>query len=164
MPLPNFLSKIFSGGASSIVDSVKGVIDEFHISGEEKAKIQQALIDATNKHLEAMEAEATKQMDIQAKENDSARKREIEIATSDKAPLLNKIISPLLALLILGSTFIFWYIIIFKDLNKDKEILISGVIGSLTTISMGVVGYYFGSSIGSKDKQDKINAFTQQNR
>lgn len=164
MPLPNFLSKIFSGGASSIVDSVKGVIDEFHISGEEKAKIQQALIDATNKHLEAMEVEATKQMDIQAKENDSARKREIEIATSDKAPLLNKIISPLLALLILGSTFIFWYIIIFKDLNKDKEILISGVIGSLTTISMGVVGYYFGSSIGSKDKQDKINAFTQQNR
>jgi hypothetical protein len=107
-----------------------------------------------------MEVEATKQMEIQAKENDSARNREIQIATSDKAPLLNKIITPLLSLLVLGSTFIFWYIIIFKDIDPQKEILISGIIGSLTTISMGVIGYYFGSSIGSHNKQiqlDKIS-------
>jgi hypothetical protein len=67
--------------------------------------------------------------------------------------------TPILAMLILGSTFIFWYIIIFKDIEKEKEVLISGIIGSLTTVSMGVVGYYFGSSIGSANKQSQIDKY-----
>lgn len=159
MPLPQILTGLFSGGASKIVDSVKGVISEFHLSPEDKLKAEQAILDATNKHIEVMEQEFTKQFEIQMKEMDSARKREIEIATSDKAPLLNKIITPILAMLILGSTFIFWYIIIFKDIDKEKEVLISGIIGSLTTVSMGVVGYYFGSSIGSANKQSQIDKY-----
>lgn len=159
MPLPKVLTGLFSGGASKIVDSVKGVISEFHLSPTDKLKAEQAILDATNKHIQTMEQEFTKQFEIQMKEMDSARKREIEIATSDKAPLLNKIITPILAMLILGSTFIFWYIIIFKDINKEKEVLISGIIGSLTTVSMGVVGYYFGSSIGSANKQSQIDKY-----
>ena len=159
MPLPQILTGLFSGGASKIVDSVKGVISEFHLSPEDKLKAEQAILEATNKHIEVMEQEFTKQFEIQMKEMDSARKREIDIATSDKAPLLNKIISPILAMLILGSTFIFWYIIIFKDIDKEKEVLISGIIGSLTTVSMGVVGYYFGSSIGSANKQSQIDKY-----
>ena len=159
MPLPQILTGLFSGGASKIVDSVKGVISEFHLSPEDKLKAEQAILDATNKHIEVMEQEFTKQFEIQMKEMDSARKREIDIATSDKAPLLNKIITPILAMLILGSTFIFWYIIIFKDIDKEKEVLISGIIGSLTTVSMGVVGYYFGSSIGSANKQSQIDKY-----
>jgi hypothetical protein len=159
MPLPKVLTGLFSGGASKIVDSVKGVISEFHLSPEDKLKAEQAILDATNKHIQVMEQEFTKQFEIQMKEMDSARKREIDIATSDKAPLLNKIITPILAMLILGSTFIFWYIIIFKDINKEKEVLISGIIGSLTTVSMGVVGYYFGSSIGSANKQSQIDKY-----
>ena len=159
MPLPKVLTGLFSGGASKIVDSVKGVISEFHLSPEDKLKAEQAILDATNKHIEVMEQEFTKQFEIQMKEMDSARKREIDIATSDKAPLLNKIITPILAMLILGSTFIFWYIIIFKDIEKEKEVLISGIIGSLTTVSMGVVGYYFGSSIGSANKQSQIDKY-----
>ena len=159
MPLPQILTGLFSGGASKIVDSVKGVISEFHLSPEDKLKAEQAILEVTNKHIEVMEQEFTKQFEIQMKEMDSARKREIDIATSDKAPLLNKIITPILAMLILGSTFIFWYIIIFKDISKEKEVLISGIIGSLTTVSMGVVGYYFGSSIGSANKQSQIDKY-----
>jgi hypothetical protein len=129
------------------------------LSPADKLKAEQAILDATNKHIQVMEQEFTKQFEIQMKEMDSARKREIDIATSDKAPLLNKIITPILAMLILGSTFIFWYIIIFKDIEKEKEVLISGIIGSLTTVSMGVVGYYFGSSIGSANKQSQIDKY-----
>ena len=159
MPLPQVLTGLFSGGASKIVDSVKGVINEFHLSPADKLKAEQSILEATNKHIQTMEQEFTKQFEIQMKEMDSARKREIDIATSDKAPLLNKIITPILAMLILGSTFIFWYIIIFKDIDKEKEVLISGIIGSLTTVSMGVVGYYFGSSIGSANKQSQIDKY-----
>lgn len=32
----SFLKNIFSGGASNLIDSVKSIADEFHLSGEEK--------------------------------------------------------------------------------------------------------------------------------
>jgi hypothetical protein len=156
-PILNKIKNVFSGGASKLVDSANNLIDNLTLSKEEKEQFKIDFLKATNEHLQIMEQEATKQMDIQQKENESARNRETQIVTSDKAPLLNKIISPLLALLILGSTFLFWYIMMFKDIDKDKEILVSGVIGSLTTLSMGVVSYYFGSSIGSHNKQVQLN-------
>jgi hypothetical protein len=157
MPLPKFITNILAGGGSKLIETISNTVDEFTLSKEEKEAIKLKLIEEANKHTQLMEVELTKQMDIDQKEMDSARKREIDIATSDKAPLLNKIITPILALLVLGSTFIFWYIIIFKDLEPHKEVLVSGIIGSLTTISMGVIGYYFGSSIGSKDKQTLLD-------
>jgi hypothetical protein len=157
MPLPKFITNILAGGGSKLIETISNTVDEFTLSKEEKEAIKLKLIEEANKHTQLMEVELTKQMDIEQKEMDSARKREIDIATSDKAPLLNKIITPILALLVLGSTFIFWYIIIFKDLEPHKEVLVSGIIGSLTTISMGVIGYYFGSSIGSKDKQTLLD-------
>lgn len=157
MPLPKFITNILAGGGSKLIETISNTVYEFTLSKEEKEAIKLKLIEEANKHTQLMEIELTKQMDIEQKEMDSARKREIDIATSDKAPLLNKIITPILALLVLGSTFIFWYIIIFKDLEPHKEVLVSGIIGSLTTISMGVIGYYFGSSIGSKDKQTLLD-------
>ena len=157
MPLPKFITNILAGGGSKLIETISNTVDEFTLSKEEKEAIKLKLIEEANKHTQLMEVELTKQMDIEQKEMDSARKREIDIATSDKAPLLNKIITPILALLVLGSTFIFWYVIIFKDLEPHKEVLVSGIIGSLTTISMGVIGYYFGSSIGSKDKQTLLD-------
>jgi len=157
MPLPGFLTKIFSGGAKDIITSVGSVIDNLTTSKEEKEALKIKLFEATNSHIEKMGEQANKELELQLKDMSDARGREIQIATSDKAPLLNKIITPVLALLILGSTFLFWYIIIFKEIDPKKEILISGIVGSLTTISMGVIGYYFGSSSGSKQKGDQLD-------
>ena len=160
-PIFDKIKSIVLGGTGKFVESADKLIDNLTLSKEEKEQFRLDFLKAQNEHDNIVLQELTKQMEIQAKENDSARNREIQIATSDKAPLLNKIITPLLSLLVLGSTFIFWYIIIFKDIDPQKEILISGIIGSLTTISMGVIGYYFGSSIGSHNKQiqlDKISS------
>lgn len=157
MPLGKAIADIFGKGAGNIIESVGNVADKFITTKQEKAEFEAAVQQKLNEHLQVMEAEATKQMDIIVKENESARNREVQIATSQNAPLLNKIISPLLALLILGSTFLMWYIIMFKDIDKNKEVIISGIIGSLTTLSMGVVSYYFGSSIGSKQKSDLLD-------
>lgn len=91
-----------------------------------------------------------------------ARNREIAIATSEHSPLLNKIITPLLAILILGSCFLLWYMVLFKDISPQKETIMAGIIGSLTTLSMGVVGYYFGSSQGSRDKSETLKKIINQ--
>jgi hypothetical protein len=92
------------------------------------------------------------------KDVDSARDREAAIATSDKAPLLNKIVTPVLALSILLLTFILFGVVMFDNTpveSSRKDILIY-ILGVLSAISTQIVSYYFGSSQGSKDKADQL--------
>jgi len=162
----DWLKKAASGASGGLLEGVSSIISRVKADPTKVAEIEQELEELKFNHLQEMaklDLEADKiEADLEKAylaDKDSARDREIQIATSEKAPLLNKIITPLLAILILGSTFIFWYILIFVDITKDKEILLSGITGSLTTLSMGVVGYYFGSSQSSANKQKQIESF-----
>lgn len=68
----------------------------------------------------------------------SAREREVKIATSEAAPWLNKIITPLLALVVtIGGG-------VMLALTPDAEVKYAVV--SVMTL---VLGYYFGTSQGS---------------
>lgn len=155
MPLPKVLTNLFGGKASDIISSVGNVVDNFVQTKEEKEQAKLEITKTINEHIHNMEVELTKQMEIQAKENESARKREIDIATHDKAPLLNKIVTPILALFVVGSTFIIWALILFRNYEpKTNEAMI---IGSLTTMAAAVLSYYFGSSLSSHNKDKKIN-------
>ena len=90
-----------------------------------------------------------------------ARNREVQIATSDKAPLISKIILPVLAIVIVTLTFAMWYMVLYKDFkNGDKEIVLF-ILGSLSTMCAGVVQYFFGSSAGSRDKSETIKKLIQ---
>lgn len=99
------------------------------------------------------------EIDMQFKDVSDARRREVEIATSDKAPLLNKLISPILALVVLLLTFVLFGIVMFdpSPVDATRKDLLVYVLGVLSAISSQIVGYYFGSSIGSKDKQDTLD-------
>jgi len=154
--MPNFLNKIFSGGAGQVVESVANVVDKFVQTKEEKDAANLELQKVLNSHLEIMEQEATKQLEIHQKEMDSARNREIQIATADKAPLLNKIITPILALSVIALTFVLFYILMFKPVGAEKDIIIY-VLGVLSAVCTQVVSYYFGSSQGSAQKQTQID-------
>ncbi len=162
MPIGNILSSLFSKGASTLVDSVTKGLDGLITNKEELAVAKLEIEKEINRHLEAVKADATKELELELKDVADARNREIQIATSEHAPYLNKIIQPVLALLILGSCFLMWYIIMFRELQEEKETLIAGIVGSLTTLSMGVVSYFFGSSTGSKAKADQIDILMQQ--
>ena len=98
------------------------------------------------------------ELDLRLKDVDSARDREVSIATSDKAPLLNKIITPVLALGIIGITFTLFGVVMFDGTPVDasrKDILIY-VLGVLSAVATQIVSYYFGSSQGSKDKGEQL--------
>ena len=60
----------------------------------------------------------------------------------------------ILALLILGTCFIIISTVLFRSGDKDIQMFILGAL--LAKIS-SVVDYYFGSSIGSKNKQDQLD-------
>ena len=154
--MPNFLNKIFSGGAGQVVESVANVVDKFVQTKEEKDAANLELQKVLNSHLEIMEQEVTKQLEVYQKEMDSARNREIQIATAEKAPLLNKIITPILALSVIALTFILFYILMFKPVGAEKDIIIY-VLGVLSAVCTQVVSYYFGSSQGSAQKQTQID-------
>lgn len=87
-----------------------------------------------------------------------ARQREVDIANSDKAPLLNKLVTPLLAIGVLLLTFVLFGVVLWSDnpVDASRKDLLVYVLGVLSAISTQVVGYYFGSSVGSKDKDTAI--------
>lgn len=68
----------------------------------------------------------------------NARQREIAIATAESAPLINKIIAPLLALVVVigGGCIMVW--------SPDADVRLGA-----NSIMMLVLGYYFGTSMGS---------------
>jgi len=154
--MPNIFQKIFSGGAGEIVDKVAGAVDRFVQTKEEKDAVNLEIRKVVSEELKAMEVEHTKQLEVYQREMDSARNREIQIATADKAPLINKIVTPLLALGVILLTFILFYVLMFKQVGNEKDIIIY-VLGVLSAISTQIVSYYFGSSQGSAQKQKQID-------
>jgi energy-converting hydrogenase Eha subunit A len=99
------------------------------------------------------------ELDLRLKDTDSARKRETEIATSEKAPLINKIVTPVLALGVTAITFVLFGILMFdrSPVEPSRKDILVYVLGALTAISTQVISYYFGSSIGSKDKSAQLD-------
>jgi len=125
------------------------VLDKVLPDPEAKAKAQATLMEMAQKGQLA-------EIEAKVKEMQSARDREVQIATSEFAPMLSKIVTPVLALGTVGLTFILFGVIIFTDVDADSKDILIYVLGALTSAVTMVLGYYFGSSAGSKEKDSKI--------
>ena len=143
------------------VEQKLGVELKPDMSPEDMAKVQIAAMEH-EEELMRLRLEADKldlaELELRLKDVDSARDRETAIATSKDAPLLNKVITPILALGIVALTFFLFAIVMFDDTPVDasrKDILIY-VLGVLSAIATQIVSYYFGSSQGSKEKSDQL--------
>jgi len=97
------------------------------------------------------------ELEAMGKEMESARNREVQIATSEFAPMLSKIVTPVLALGTVGLTFILFGVIIFVDVDAESKDILIYVLGALTSAVTMVLGYYFGSSAGSKEKSAQLD-------
>lgn len=147
---------ITKGGDGSAIKAVTGLLDGFNLSKQEKEQfsLEYAKLQAEQ---EKIQTEAiVKNMEAVLKDMQSARDREIAIATSDKAPLINKIITPILGFSIILLTFILFYIVLFRTLGAEKDVVIY-ILGVLSAITTQIISYYFGSSSGSTKKDDTIN-------
>lgn len=143
------------------VEDKLGVELKPDMSSEDLAKVQIAQMEHEEELLR-LRLEENKlglaEFEMRLKDTDSARGREATVATSKEAPLLNKIITPLLALGILALTFSLFGVVMFDQAPIEpsrKDILIY-VLGVLSAVSTQVVAYYFGSSQGSREKTDHI--------
>ena len=112
------------------------------------------------KELKSMEQKGElAKLEAEYADRDSARKREMAIATSENATWLNKTVTPILALGTVLMSFSLFLVVIFVDVDVNsgaKDILIY-VLGALNSAMTVVLAYYFGSSVGSKQKSNEIN-------
>jgi len=116
-----------------------------------------AKAEAQAKLMEMAQKGQLAELEAMGKEMESARNREIQIATSSAAPMLNKIVTPVLALGTVGLTFILFGVIIFVDVDAESKDILIYVLGALTSAVTMVLGYYFGSSAGSKEKSAQLD-------
>jgi hypothetical protein len=133
------------------------VLDKVMPNPAAKAEAQAKLMEMAQKGQLA-------ELEAMGKEMESARNREIQIATSEFAPMLNKIVTPILALGTVALTFILYGIIIFTDVNEQSKDILIYVLGALTSAVTMVLGYYFGSSAGSKEKSSQIDDLLGKNK
>ena len=124
----------------------------------------QAKAEAQAKLMEMAQQGELAQLEAQVKEMQSARDREVQIATSASAPMLNEIVTPILALGTVGLTFILFGVIIFVDVDTDSKDILIYVLGALTSAVTMVLGYYFGSSAGSKEKSAQLDEIMEKKK
>lgn len=156
--MANFFTKLFSEGASNLVEAVGEAIDKNVTSDEERKELDNEKQKAALLHDVEMSKLSLEDRKAVLGDTASAREHQSVVQTSERASWLSKNVHPMLGLGILGLTFsmYFWILrdnasIMSKD-NGMKEIVIY-ILGALTTVSTQVAAYYFGSSQGSKDKQ-----------
>lgn len=144
-----------------VVEDKLGVELKPDMSSEDMAKVQIAAMEH-EEELMRLRIEDNKldlaELEMRLKDVNSARDRETTIATSKDAPLINKIVTPILALGLLALTFTLFGVVMFDNTpveSSRKDILIY-VLGVLSAIATQIVSYYFGSSQGSKDKADQL--------
>jgi len=93
---------------------------------------------------------------LEAADRDSARKAYAEVATSQYATKLDKVVVPVLALGVVGLAFTLIGVLMFVNTPQDQQQIIIFALGFITSAAGQVLSFYFGSSQGSKDKTEEI--------
>ncbi len=152
--MPINLKSIFSGGAEKLIGTIGKAIDDIGTSKEEREAAKLALQQEINRHLEAMQASADKELEAQLNNTKDARAREVEFVKAtgqaDKMQIA-------VGVIIMVSFFAALIVIGFKAIPPGNEHIMINAVGILEGLVMSVAGYYYGSSLGSRIKDQKQN-------
>lgn len=141
-------------GLDSILNIGGKLIDKLIPDPEAQAKAQMELAKM------AQEGELTK-IANEIKDRSDARNRELQIATSDSAPMLNKLVTPILALGSVILSFSLFAVLIFIDVKAEAKDILIYILGVLSAAVTQILSYYFGSSSGQADKEEKLKELTK---
>lgn len=139
--------------------AVKMIADKLGVEATEDA-VRDHLVHNPQDAAKLAEIDLEK-LKVQNAEMDSARKREIEVAGNANVPLLNKLVTPILALGVVGLSFALFAVLIFVNVTSETKDILIYILGVLSAAVTQILGYYFGSSQGSKDKEDKLKGLAK---
>jgi hypothetical protein len=138
------------GAAVTAIASKLGVSDSVEAVAQAIAGDPQA-----TQKLQELELEYAK---LDAQDRDSARKAYAEVATSQYATKLEKMVVPILALGVVGLAFVLIGALMFTNVPTDQQQIIIFALGFITSSAGQVLSFYFGSSQGSKEKTKEIQS------
>jgi len=93
---------------------------------------------------------------LEIQDRDSARQAYAQVATSENATKLEKMVVPVLALGVVGLAFVLIAVLMFVDTPNDQQQLVIFALGFITSAAGQVLSFYFGSSQGSKSKTEEM--------
>lgn len=154
-----FLSDLFSGGASTLVDSVGKVLDNVITTKEEKGQLEIELRKSEQEFQMEMRKLDLQEQQAVLGDMSNARSREVQMMNSENNTKLNKNLMPILAL---GTIFLIlslFFVLVFTPsvIKAESKDVIIYILGALSAVLAQIYSYYFGSSIGSADKQKTLN-------
>ena len=74
----------------------------------------------------------------------NARDREARVVESANAPLINKIVTPALALGVTGLSFVLFAVLIFVEVKPEAKDILIYILGVLSAAVTQILSYYFG--------------------
>lgn len=164
--MANFLTSLFSSGASSLVTAVGDAIDKVVTSDEERKELDNEISKANMQFQIQMATLGLQETQAYLGDTASARDNQSRVQESEHSSWLAKNVHPILAVSIIGLTFFMYWYIAFSDESASKIMapdspmkdIVIYILGALTTVATQVVSYFFGSSSGSADKSKALNA------
>ncbi len=155
MPLADVIKNAFSGATGGFLQGASDIIGKIVKDPNEMAQVNEQLKALADKHQETMAQLAEEQYEAQLKDTDSARQMEIAALKQESWFAKNQI--HLLAISVTAGFFgLLTYMVKFDVPAANKDIL-NIMLGSLGTAWVSIVGFYFGSSKGSDDKNKIID-------
>jgi uncharacterized membrane protein (DUF106 family) len=145
----SIIAKIFGGGAKEVIGAVGGVLDNLITNKEELALAKLEAEKEINRAFEAIQANATKQYEIEVQDRSSARTRETEFVKATGH------IDYLMWFLAISAILIFGYMVyrvIDNSVPESNRELIFHIFGIVEGVLLSIFSYYFGSSAGSRIK------------
>ena len=154
----SFLTNLFSGGASTLVDSVVKVLDNVVTTKEEKMTLDNEIRKSEMQFQLDMKKLSNEEQQMILGDISSARQREVQVQTSEYATKLAKNVSPYLALGTTTITLALFYVLIFTPqvVKGDSKDIIMYILGVLSAVLTQIYSYYFGSSAGSAAKSHTL--------
>jgi predicted PurR-regulated permease PerM len=145
-------SFLAGGVGKSVIDAVKDLADDFITTDEERfeqlLKKEELRLKEEQLNLEREKAHLA--------DTQSARETYAEISTSQAAPFLNKIFPSVLAFTTVVLTFVLFFYFAQGKFTGDQKDIVIYILGVLSTITTQIFAFYFGSSVGSKEKTELI--------
>lgn len=153
------LSSAIQAKGKEVVESTLGVKIPDSPTAEEVESLRQLQFSHEERLLELGIEKAKQDIElakVDAAERDSARKRETDIVTSANAPLLNKLVTPVLAIGIVAVwAYTQYNLTSGAVIDQNMRELVARVLGTLDAALMMVLSYYFGASHDHKKDVNK---------
>jgi hypothetical protein len=150
-----FLKDLFSGGASTLVDSVGKVLDNVITTKEEKLQLENEIAKSEMQFQLDMKKLTNEEQQMLLNDVSNARQREVQVLSAPNASWWTKNTMHVLGIGTCIITLSLFYVLIFRpELVKDssgKEVIMY-ILGVLSAILTQIYSYYFGSSAGSAAK------------